>query len=433
MHGRIVVSDFALQFVDTPQFQRLRELKQLGTTYYVFPGASHNRFEHSVGVYHLAGILANLIRIKQPELKVTQRMVDLVSVAGLCHDLGHGPFSHVFDSEFIPRAKGPGCNYEHEDMSEMMLKYLVEDNNIELDEGELEFILKCIRGMDPDVAEGSAECVFGCELYPRFLFDIVANKRNGIDVDKFDYLARDAASANVKSMFDCARLVGSCVAIDGEIVYNFKDMFNVYTMFHTRYALFKTEYTHRAAKAIEYMICDALLEANRAWKGKLADAIDSAKDFIKLDDTLLRRIETSDEPELEKARSIIDNLRRRMLYRYADSELLASHLCTAVRGKSSKRISAGDIADFLPQGSKLVENDILVHDCRINMGRPFDKHKNPMDLVHFYRNCEETRWTKVKAERKFTTMMPRHFEERNQGVRPTPRRYRRSRIARASL
>jgi HD superfamily phosphohydrolase len=120
-----------IQVVDTPQFQRLRDLKQLGSSYYIFPGASHNRFEHSLGVSHLAGSLARRFSTSQGELDMGERDVELISVAGLCHDLGHGPFSHVFDNEFIPAAR-PGCLWNHEDMSTKMFQYLVDDNGIDI-------------------------------------------------------------------------------------------------------------------------------------------------------------------------------------------------------------------------------------------------------------------------------------------------------------
>uniref|UniRef100_A0A2K6F6L7 SAM and HD domain containing deoxynucleoside triphosphate triphosphohydrolase 1 n=1 Tax=Propithecus coquereli TaxID=379532 RepID=A0A2K6F6L7_PROCO len=105
IHGHIELHPLLIRIIDTPQFQRLRYIKQLGGGYYVFPGASHNRFEHSLGVGYLAGCLVRALCEKQPELQISERDMLCVQIAGLCHDLGHGPFSHMFDGRFIPLAR----------------------------------------------------------------------------------------------------------------------------------------------------------------------------------------------------------------------------------------------------------------------------------------------------------------------------------------
>jgi hypothetical protein len=97
IHHNIWMENLCLQIIDSPQFQRLHGLKQLGTCFYIFPGATHTRFEHSLGVAHLAERMVKGLMEKQKELGITAQDVLCVKIAGLCHDLGHGPFSHVFD------------------------------------------------------------------------------------------------------------------------------------------------------------------------------------------------------------------------------------------------------------------------------------------------------------------------------------------------
>lgn len=86
VHGYIKLNGLCVSLIDTPQFQRLRDLKQLGTLYYVFPGASHNRFEHSLGVGYLAGETVERFRVQQPELELTQRESTLLVRHVALHD-----------------------------------------------------------------------------------------------------------------------------------------------------------------------------------------------------------------------------------------------------------------------------------------------------------------------------------------------------------
>jgi HD superfamily phosphohydrolase len=124
IHGHVSLESVEVQIIDSPQFQRLRELKQLGVTYYVYPGATHNRFEHSIGVCHLAGFWISSLSKNQPELGISSSDMKCVRLAGLCHDLGHGPFSHLFDGLFIPECKG-NHDWSHEEASQSMVIHLI--------------------------------------------------------------------------------------------------------------------------------------------------------------------------------------------------------------------------------------------------------------------------------------------------------------------
>jgi HD superfamily phosphohydrolase len=210
IHGIIELHPLEKRIIDTPQFQRLDDLKQLGASNYVFRGATHTRFEHSIGVAHLAEKVVDILRKNLPEsgVKITDKDTLCVKIAGLCHDLGHGPFSHVFDAVFIPRVwpkgiDGNGGEWRHEDGSVRMLNHLLETNGINLTSFGLEeqdklFIEEIISGTDEKVRKGRKPEKF-------FLYDIVNNCRSGLDVDKLDYFKRDQQYANVALQTDFTR------------------------------------------------------------------------------------------------------------------------------------------------------------------------------------------------------------------------------------
>ncbi|KAJ2794665.1 hypothetical protein H4R21_005419 [Coemansia helicoidea] len=363
VHGYIGLSADMLQFIDTPQFQRLRHLKQLGTAYFVFPGASHNRFEHSVGTAYLANKVVEDLAQRQPELGISERDIRCVTLAGLCHDLGHGPFSHVFDNQFIPCAR-PGASWSHEEGSEMMLRYAIDENNIDIDEADVRFIRQLIQG--------STAPVDGERM---FLFDIVANKRNGVDVDKFDYIQRDCYNVGVRCSHDFSRLMLNSRVIGGEICYSHKEAFNLTEMFHSRYSLHKRVYNHHAAKAIEFMIVDALLAADAALG--ISQAIADPARYQTLTDEVVRDIERSTEPALADARAIISRLRTRDIYKFVDEYILPPGIAPF----ADTAISAAEIVGHRADNDDFGERDVLVDVCRIHYGM---KQDNPVDHVRFY-------------------------------------------------
>lgn len=130
IHKYISLQDEILQIIDTPQYQRLRDLKQLGTVSFVYAGATHNRFEHSIGVSYLSGAMIDHLASSQPDLDISAEERLWVRAAGAVHDLGHGPFSHVFDGLFLPSAR-PGVKWSHEDMSLDLLDLLLDENGVE--------------------------------------------------------------------------------------------------------------------------------------------------------------------------------------------------------------------------------------------------------------------------------------------------------------
>uniref|UniRef100_UPI0037E73F02 deoxynucleoside triphosphate triphosphohydrolase SAMHD1 isoform X2 n=1 Tax=Semicossyphus pulcher TaxID=241346 RepID=UPI0037E73F02 len=335
IHGHVELHPLLIKIIDTPQFQRLRNLKQLGGTYFVFPGASHNRFEHSIGVGHLAGRLVQALNERQPELLISRRDILCVQIAGLCHDLGHGPFSHMFDGIFIPRAR-PGITWKHEIASLAMFDYLVSDNKLTevmkehglvLPE-DLDFIKEQIAGpQDTDAAKGQKWPYKGRPEDKSFLYEIVANKRNGIDVDKWDYFARDCYHLGIQNNFDYRRFLkfARVCEVDGQkhICTRDKEVGNLYDMFHTRNCLHRRAYQHKVGHIIETMIAEAFLKADEHIKVEgsggrmftLSEAIDDMEAYTKLTDHVFEQILNSSSPELAEAKQILRNIICRRLYK----------------------------------------------------------------------------------------------------------------------
>ncbi|XP_060776797.1 deoxynucleoside triphosphate triphosphohydrolase SAMHD1-like [Neoarius graeffei] len=336
IHGHIELHPLLVKIIDTPQFQRLRYIKQLGGAYFVFPGASHNRFEHSIGVAHLAGCLLKSLRDKQPELEITERDILCVQIAGLCHDLGHGPFSHLFDSLFIAKVR-PERKWKHETASVQMFDHLVEKNNlqavmkkynlhVEKNDDDLNFIKALID------STGSQDTVERTKMNIEriFFFEIVANKRTGIDVDKWDYFTRDSYHLGIPTSSDHNRFIKFARVCEVKelwkklICARDKEVHDLYEMFHTRYCLHRRAYQHPVATIIEKMITEALEKANphieiKGSSGrmcKISETIDDMEAYTKLTDHIFEQILYSSDENLLDAQSILENIIHRKFYKF---------------------------------------------------------------------------------------------------------------------
>lgn len=410
IHSHLELRAHVLEILDTPAVQRLRDLKQLGGTYLVYPGASHNRFEHSVGVSHLSGsFVRGLYRNRRDPLasdlfdneRNFDRGMKLVEVAGLCHDLGHGPFSHMFDHVFLPQVQRHGTTFmdnphtEHEQRSVMLFEHLIDEQNLDWDREHVRHIGHMIAGNRPSASNPSS-------LTPRFLYDVVANEPHGIDTDKWDYLSRDVHNLGLPgSGFDHRRLMKFAKVVDSDICFHRKEIFNVYHLFLTRFQLHRTVYNHRAALSIDAMITDALLHADQPLE--ISDAINDAESFLRLSDSLLYTIEHSRDTNLKAARDIIKRLRYRKLYAFVDECLLPT-------GTSCK-LTEQDITthqDAAKWGIDLRPQDIVLSKVSLNFGR---KDRNPVENVLFFTDWEDTNPSNIPTS-KVSYVVPAVFEEK---------------------
>ncbi|CAL9702512.1 unnamed protein product [Knipowitschia caucasica] len=466
IHGHMEFHPILVKIIDTPQFQRLRYIKQLGGAYFVYPGASHNRFEHSLGTAHLAGKLVRSLKEKQTDLGIDDRDVLCVEIAGLCHDLGHGPFSHMFDGKFIPKSKyKPG--WKHEKASLRMFDQIVVSLNLSqhLNVDDIMFIKEMINGpIEPGRYEGRS-------LNKSFLYEIISNKRNGIDVDKFDYFARDCYHLGIKNRFDHNRYIQFAKVFweDGkwQICTRDKELPNVYEMFHARSSLYRKACFHKTKESIELMITDALLKAdkdvnpegenpegenqevenqevenqevenqevenqdvenqevenqevenqdvenqegeNPEGRFQISRAIDDMDDYLKLTDDIFEKICYSDGPELADAREILQNVLFRKLPKYLGNVKMTEEPNAETQEKWKTELAQ--------QSTYHGENPLTADDfefiiSRIDFGM---RDQNPMESLYVYNKFNIP--FKIPSDQVSQFLLPNEFSEKSINV-----------------
>lgn len=394
IHGYIRMNDICLQFIDTPQFQRLRDIKQLGTLSYIFPSATHTRYSHSLGVAHLSGNIVNKYKQNQPELNLTTREVNLVKLAGLLHDLGHSAFSHVFDNVFMKQINNKS-DYNHENMSIKMLEYLIDDNNIDLDNEDINFIKQLIISSKTNNIANITN--------NKYLYEIVANGTNCIDVDKFDYLSRDMHHLfGTSKTFNFQRIYEFNRVIDNTICYDYKVAFDIYELFQQRYNMHRQMYHHKKSKSIEYMISDAMVYANNTLQ--ISKSTENPKEFVHLTDNIIKIIEISKDKSLIKSQNIIKRLNTRKLYEFIDEYIVPNELVDKIPIINEIDISTNNTTHNI----NINPDDIIIYDNRMNFNL---NNKNPVDNVYFYNSHNLTKKFK-KNKNNISLLLPHIYEER---------------------
>ncbi len=243
VHDHITVEGIAADLLDTPAVQRLRQLRQLGTVGLVYPSANHTRFEHSLGVYHLA-------REALSHLGIEGARATRLQAAAILHDVGHTPFSHNIET-IVARRTGR----MHDEVGDL------------LEDGEIARVL-ALHDVDPsavtDLIAGKGE--FG---------QLISGE---LDVDRMDYLVRDAHHTGVPyGTIDTGRLVRELRFVDGELVLGEGNVQTAESLLVARSLMNPVVYNHHVARISKAML--------RRGSEKLLDAGDvTAEELRRMDD-----------------------------------------------------------------------------------------------------------------------------------------------------
>jgi hypothetical protein len=240
IHGYVYITEEEKTIIDSYPVQRLHRLRQLAGAEYVYPGANHTRFEHSVGVMYLAGRVARNPNISK---YVTEEETEMIRIAALLHDVGHGPFSHVF--EYLLNKE---LDKTHEDLTTWIIQ-----------KSELRDIISK-AGYNPlDVGQ----LAVGKLRIPKkaFLDQIISST---VDVDKQDFIVRDTYHTGAEyGYIDIFRLIHTLDVLGENLAVEIGALSALESLLIARIESFKSIYFHRVGRAAQIMLAMAMERANK--------------------------------------------------------------------------------------------------------------------------------------------------------------------------
>lgn len=230
VHGFINIPvDLIFDLIEHPVFQRLRRIKQLGLTYYVYPGATHTRFQHTLGAVHLMNQAITHLRLKHIEISPEEEEAVLAAI--LLHDIGHGPFSHALEHSLIH-------DFSHEDLSE----YLMENLNKEFN-GKLDLAIH----------------IFNNQYHKKFLHQLVSSQ---LDMDRMDYLKRDSFYTGVvEGNIGTDRIIKMLNVIDDHLAIESKGIYSIEKFLMARRLMYWQVYYHKTVISSEFLLVKILQRA----------------------------------------------------------------------------------------------------------------------------------------------------------------------------
>ncbi|WP_428326002.1 HD domain-containing protein [Nitrosopumilus sp.] len=343
IHDFIRVYDHELSIIDNPIFQRLRRIRQLSGAHLTYPAAQHTRFEHSLGVMHIASQAGNVLNEKG---FFKSDDIAILRLAGLLHDIGHGPFSHLFE-EIIQEKK-----ISHEDFGKkLILKSEIGD-------------ILTKNGFDKKLV---TKIAFGDSKF-QYMNEIVSG---ALSADMMDYLLRDGYFTGAEhAKIDHKRITQSLDVHQKKLALERSALYSFESMTHSRYQMFKAVYFHKTVRAAEVM----LLEALRSSDDEFGFSTFNLDEFVQLtDEYVLSSLLSSKTPKLKRARKFAQDYQNRKLLKCVFERILTSR-------KNLKKTKTNELRSAISKKSKVEENEIFV-DSSVTPSIPLAPSKNESKSV----------------------------------------------------
>lgn len=361
IHGFIGITETEAKIINSQPYQRLRRIKQLSGGHFVYPTAEHTRFGHCIGVMYLAGLSGRRLLGR---LGLGDQKLQEVRIAGLLHDIGHGPFSHVFEEVLIEKR---GMN--HEDVTEWIILKSELADLLEADGISKKRIADLVRGRQKTKKDA-------------IVAGIVAGQ---IDSDKMDYLIRDSFYCGVNyGLVDIHRLIDSI-----EISKDYKMQFDIAargaleSFLVARYEMFLNVYYHKTVRSVEVMLVKLIDAADKILG---LTSFSSPEEFLELDDMSLisrvRNIDPSESEDAKEAAKMVNLLDSRTLYKSVFEKVIhtqdrfVSKILTKSKVRESIQEEIASIAG--------VNHDEVIVDVPTLPSVPYNPHQlNPMEIGIF--------------------------------------------------
>ncbi|MBP0133569.1 MAG: HD domain-containing protein [Nitrosarchaeum sp.] len=343
IHDFIRVYDHELKIIDNPIFQRLRRIRQLSGAHLTYPGAQHTRFEHSLGVLHIASQAGQTLNEKGI-LKLDD--IEILRLAGLLHDIGHGPFSHIFE-EIMHTQK-----FSHEDIGKQIIL-----------KSEIGDILSK-NGYDKNLI---TKIAFG-NSKSQHMNEIISG---ALSADIMDYLLRDGYFTGAEhAQIDHKRITQSLDVYQKKLALEKSALYSFESMMHSRYQMFKAVYFHKTVRAAEVM----LLEALRLSDDEFSFTSFSINEYVKLtDEYVLSKLISSNSPKLKRARQIAQDYQNRKLIKCVFERILIG------RNNLGKN-KTNELRTSISRKSKVDESEIFI-DSSVTPSIPLSPSKNESKYI----------------------------------------------------